>query len=208
MRVKENDLDKIIHADWYRRASLLDHFFHPQTDLAQFVRCQYGEQGDFINTGYDCAVSGERYPRLRLSRTGTLWQEDQRNQIAIEKMVSLFGAQGWEVVYRIQNVEGPACEFWFGSEMCFAFGLPETPLARALVQQPIWQRRDESLGIAVKAEFDAPTDLWDVPLQTVALSEEGFERTYQGTILVAHTKVALQPGQSWVRSWHVGVKTL
>jgi hypothetical protein len=208
VRVKENDLEKIIHVDWYRRSSLLDHFFHPNTDLAQFVRCQYGEQGDFINTGYACAVSGDKHPQIHFTRTGTIWRGDQRNKVKVEKMISLFGPQGWEVLYRIQNVEGPTCDFWFGSEMAFAFGVPEAPSARALTQQPIWQRRDESLGIAVKVEFDAPTDLWDMPLQTVALSEEGFEKTYQGTVLVAHTKVKLAPTQTWVRSWRVGVKAL
>lgn len=208
VRVKENDLDKIIHTDWYRRSSLLDHFFHPDTDLAQFVRCQYGEQGDFINTGYATTIKRERYAQIRFSRTGTVWSEGQRNQIAIQKTVNLFGPQGWEVLYTLENVEGLPCEVWFGVEMAFAFGVPEWPAARSLTQQPVWLRRDDSLGIGVKVEFDAPTDLWDMPLQTVALSEEGFEKTYQGTVLVAHSKVTLQPGQPWARSWRVGVKAL
>ena len=52
-----------------------------------------------------------------------------------------------------------------------------------------------------------PTDLWEFPLETVSLSEEGFERTYQGTVLLAHSKITLQPGQVWVRSWRVGVQS-
>ena len=48
-------------------------------------------------------------------------------------------------------------------------------------------------------------DLWEFPLETVSLSEEGFERTYQGTVLLAHAKISLQPGQVWLRSWRIGV---
>lgn len=208
VRVKENDLDKIIHADWYRRASLLDHFFHPDTDLEQFVRCQYGEQGDFINTSYQHAQARERLPRLTFTRTGTVWDGEQKHPIKLQKTVSPFGPHGWQVAYSIQNLDDKPCNFWFGSEMCFAFGVPESPNARSLAQVPVWERRDDSIGIAVKVEFDAPIDVWDMPLQTVALSEEGFEKTYQGTVIVAHVKGTLAPKQILRRSWHVGVKTL
>jgi len=208
VRVKELDLDKQVHSDWYRRASLLDHFFHLDTTLEQFARCQYGEQGDFVNTGYRAEVVKDRFPQVCLTRTGTVWTGEQNNGMTIEKTLGLFGSQGWQVLYRIQNSSGPACDFWFGSEMVFAFGVPEGREPRALLAQPVWQRRDESLGVAVKVEFDTPTDLWDVPLHTVALSEEGFEKTYQGTSLVAHTRVTLLPGQSCVRSWRVSVKSV
>jgi len=35
----------------------------------------------------------------------------------------------------------------------------------------------------MSVHFDLPLDLWEFPLETVSLSEEGFERTYQGTVL-------------------------
>ena len=38
--------------------------------------------------------------------------------------------------------------------------------------------------------------------------KEGFEKTYQGTVIVAHLKGTLAPKQIVRRSWHVGVKTL
>jgi len=208
VRVKELDLDKQLQADWYRRSSLLDHFMHPDTTIQHFARCQYGEQGDFVNTPYRVDIVGDRYPQVRMSRSGTVWTGQQKNTIAIEKTFSLFGSQGWQVVYRIQNIIGPACDLWFGSEMAFAFGVPEVAEPRQWDAVPVWQRRDNSLGMQVKVEWDVPTDVWDIPLNTVALSEEGFEKTYQGTVLLAHHRMTLQPNQSWVRSWRVGVKSL
>ena len=32
VRVKEPGLEKRLYTDWYRRTSLLDHFFHPDSN--------------------------------------------------------------------------------------------------------------------------------------------------------------------------------
>lgn len=206
VRVKEPELDKCLHTDWYRRASLLDHFFHTDTKLDDFFRCQYGEQGDFVKGAYQADVVRGSYPQVRLSRNGTVWTGEQRNMISVEKTLSFGEGLGWQVVYRIQNVHGPVCDLWFGSEMAFAFSTLENKLPLELKEKTSWLRKDDAFGLQTKVHFDVPTDLWEMPLQTVSLSEEGFERTYQGTVLVAHTKVTLQTGQAIVRSWRVEVK--
>jgi len=204
VRVKEPALEKQLYTDWYRRSSLLDHFFHPNTRLEDFYRCQYGEQGDFIKTGYRYDIVKDKYPQIRLSRSGTVWTGDQRNTISVEKTLSVAGPRSWQVVYRIQNEQGPACALWFGSEMAFAFSSQDQPEPVEYAQAQSWLRRDHGFGLAVKAQFDVPTDLWEFPLHTVSLSEEGFERTYQGSVLLAHMRVTLNPGQALVRTWRVG----
>ncbi len=90
--------------------------------------------------------------------------------------------------------------------MSFAFTSQDQPDPLERMEQTQWIRRDHGFGLALKIRFDLPMDLWEFPLETVSLSEEGFERTYQGTVLLAHSKVALQPGQVWVRSWRVGIQ--
>jgi alpha-amylase len=40
-------------------------------------------------------------------------------------------------------------------------------------------------------------DWWQFPLETVSLSEAGFERGYQGTTLMAHWPLDLEPGAMW-----------
>ena len=205
VRVKEPALEKRLFTDWYRRASLLDHFLHATTKLDNFFRCQYGEQGDFVKTAYQVDVVQDTYPQIRLNRLGTVWTGEQKNGISIEKTLSLMGSSGWQVIYRIQNQQGPPCDLWFGCEMAFAFSSQDLPEPLEHAQQQVWLRKDHGFGIAAKVQFDVPTDLWEFPLQTVSLSEEGFERTYQGTVLMAHSRIHLNPGQSWVRSWRVGV---
>lgn len=203
VRLKEPGLEKRLYTDWYRRASLLDHFLHPDTTLDQFYRCQYGEQGDFIKTGYQADIVEDKYPQVRLTRLGTVWTAQQKNVVSIEKTISLNESTGWHVVYRIQNVHGPSCQLWYGSEMAFAFATPGSSEPVEHLQQEKWSRGDDTNRLSVKIQFDVPADVWEFPLETVSLSEEGFERTYQGSVLLAHFKINLQPGQVWVRSWKV-----
>jgi 4-alpha-glucanotransferase len=204
VRVKEPGLEKRLFTDWYRRTSLLDHFLHPSTKIEDYYRCQYGEQGDFIKMTYQEDVVGDKFPQIRLSRLGSVWAGDQKNMVSVEKTLSLTDATSWQVVYRIENVHGPACQLWFGCEMNLAFSSQDQQDPIEHFQQNQWIRRDHGYGLVLKLQFDLPTDLWEFPLETVSLSEEGFERTYQGTVLLAHSKVSLQPGQVWVRSWRVG----
>ncbi len=206
VRVKEPGLEKRLFVDWYRRTSLLDHFFHPTTTLENFYQCQYGEQGDFVKMGYQVDIVEDKYPQIRLSRMGSVWSGEQKNMIAVEKTITLTDALGWQVVYRIQNVHGPACQLWFGSELNFAFSSQDKQDPEEHLSQTEWIRRDHGYGLALHMEFDLPVDLWEFPLETVSLSEEGFERTYQGTVVLAHAKIPLQPGQVWLRSWKVGVR--
>ena len=90
--------------------------------------------------------------------------------------------------------------------MNFAFSNQDKQDPAEYLHQTQWLRPDHGHGLVLSLQFDLPIDLWELPLETVSLSEEGFERTYQGTVLLAHSKIALQPGQVWIRSWRVGVK--
>jgi len=53
----------------------------------------------------------------------------------------------------------------------------------------------EKLGRAL-LRVSEPAEWWQFPLETVSLSEAGFERGYQGTTLMAHWPLNLQPGES------------
>src|SRR6202158_4592201 len=206
VRVKEPGLEKRLFVDWYRRSSLLDHFLHLNTTVDNFYRCQYGEQGDFIKSGYQVDIVEDKYPQIRLSRLGSVWTGDQKNMVSVEKTIAMTDAEGWQVVYRIQNVHGPACQLWFGCEMNLAFSSQDKQEPVEYLHQTQWLRSDHGNGLVLSLQFDLPVNLWEFPLETVSLSEEGFERTYQGTVLLAHSKLSLQSGQVWIRSWRVGVQ--
>src|SRR5690606_18455231 len=50
-----------------------------------------------------------------------------------------------------------------------------------------------------KAVFTAsePAEVWRAPIETVSLSEAGFERSYQGTALIPVWKLSLAPEETW-----------
>ncbi len=50
---------------------------------------------------------------------------------------------------------------------------------------------DEWLRLQTAFTVDTPATLWRFPLETVSLSEGGFERIYQGSILLLHWRLRL-----------------
>lgn len=88
VRVKEPDVHTRLFHDWYRRASFLDHFLHPDTTLDAFYRAHYGEQGDFVNQPYEAQVKEDPAGLiLVLTRQGTVWVEDRPLPVQVEKRV-------------------------------------------------------------------------------------------------------------------------
>ena len=57
---KEEGLDQYLHFDRYRRVSFLDHFIAEPMDFESFRRCQYQEEGDFIQEPYEIECKRRR----------------------------------------------------------------------------------------------------------------------------------------------------
>jgi len=53
---------------------------------------------------------------------------------------------------------------------------------------------DEWNQFRVTLRLDRSGDIWYMPIETVSQSEEGAERTYQGSALLASWPLTLQPG--------------
>ncbi|MGB9592240.1 MAG: alpha-amylase/4-alpha-glucanotransferase domain-containing protein, partial [Candidatus Kryptoniota bacterium] len=51
---------------------------------------------------------------------------------------------------------------------------------------------DEWQGIYAEVNVDKPQSLWRFPIETVSLSESGFERVYQSSVIFFHSDVTLQ----------------
>jgi hypothetical protein len=65
---------------------------------------------------------------------------------------------------------------------------------------------DEWQNVAVSIEAADACEFWIAPIETVSESEEGFERVYQGSQILAVWPVKLEPGQPWTArlKWTVG----
>jgi alpha-amylase len=66
---------------------------------------------------------------------------------------------------------------------------------------------NDALGVSVRAETGAPCDIWWASVDTVSISEDGFERTHQGSGLTFVWPMDLAPGQALTVSVRLGVAT-
>ncbi len=214
VRVKEPDLHEKLAFDWYRRASFLDHFLQPDVTLAAFARCEYGEAGDFVNRPYESDVEeSEGTLTLTLTRDGHVWQGSRHAPLRVEKRIALRGGSaGVTATYTLTNTGDDAVNTRFGVESNWAmlggngtdayYAVPgrenmaldstgEIETADALRLVVEWMAMDVCLA------FSRPATVWHFPVETVSLSEGGFERVYQGSCVLPHWSVQLGPGESW-----------
>lgn len=203
LRAAEAELRKELAYDWHPRMCLLDHFLHPETTLEAFRKASYGEQGDFVTGEYACSHSESAEGlTLLLSREGKVWSGDASLPLRVEKNVLLRHDGSWRADYRVTNLGTHKGEFWFGPELALAFSGRERCLAGELKGVKKHAFPDPYYG-GVELEFSEPLDLWGFPLETISRSEEGGEKTYQGSVLLAHSRRSLEAGASFAFSLEV-----
>ncbi|MEB3284459.1 MAG: alpha-amylase/4-alpha-glucanotransferase domain-containing protein [Candidatus Sericytochromatia bacterium] len=215
--VKERGLERMLHYDWYRRLSLLDHFFHPDTHLETFYNVSYGEQGDFINQPYDFQTD-EREGELliHLSRDGHVWVGSEFWPVRVAKTVRVpKEAGGFTVDYAVTNLWDRPVSLWFGVEFNLNVrsgaghergyyslsGRQVEPAHPAALSEDEHISevglRDESLGVDAHLAWDVTGTLWRLPVETVSRSESGFERVYQSSVLLPHWRLSLDENGQW-----------
>ena len=190
VQVKEANLDKYLNYDWYRRTSLLDHFPHPATKFDDFSMCRYGEQGDFVLGKYTHKIVKNS---LLMTRTGTVWCNDKPYTIKIEKSITPDDGEGFKVQYSLSNLSKESAELVFAPEFNFGFSGDKRKENGELLGVTKWSRLDEPFSIELDLKMDTKSDLWVFAVETVSLSEYGFERTYQGTGVLNLYRVMLNP---------------
>jgi hypothetical protein len=205
---KEEGLDKYLHYDWYRRASLIDHIMGKDVAFDSFYKSSYCEPGDFVKEPYAAVIEkGKDLIKVALSRKGHFWKGGQAYPLHVKKSVVLQkGSSELLVDYCIEGeVEEP---FYFGVEFNFSFlgtggeryieaGKEKLNLAtqgtldvsQNVVFHDPYQNIDVSVGYV-----DAPSFVWTHPVEVVSLSEHGFERNYQSTMLMPVWEIDLTAG--------------
>ena len=194
VKVKEIGLENHLVYDWYRKSSLLDHFFNNDTKYDQLYGMRFREEGDFVLGEYDAKiVSGN----LELTRQGHVWYENSHLPVEVKKVIKPLKKNGYEVEYKIKNLSDTEMKFTFGVEQVFAFSEMTLEDKQEFTDKKVWTRQDENLGIKVKVTSSKNCDNWVVPINTVSTSENGYEKTYQGTTLVNVYKFDLKKNNSF-----------
>lgn len=217
VRAREAGLEKLLHYDWYRRGTLIDHFLPPHANLENFYRADYGELGDFVTQPYQVEIGqpGKNTITLTLRRQGMVWQGEQAMPVGVQKRVTLqAGQERLEVRYSVANEGDRALDTRFGVEANWGLAGGESAEHAFLtlendgerhnladkaahdsvtgfaIETPLW-------GFRIQAEVDRAAGLWRFPLETVSNSEAGFERLYQGTTTLLWWPLKLAAGEAW-----------
>jgi len=192
--MKEEGLAERLAFDNVRRSSLRERFLPAGADLDGLVASDCGELGDFFDNEYSCEVGDAA---LTLTRDGLL---DGR-PLRVSKMLCFDNAGGFSASYEltgelddslkgaVMGVEfniclpgcsGPACYLEVaGSGVRHGLDLLGVDLGvESLVIA------DEYSKVRAGFELSRPVTLWRYPVETVSLSEAGFERNYQGSSIV------------------------
>lgn len=213
------DINEYLHYDWYSHASLVDHFFNPNTTLDNFVTMQYKEEGDFVDQNYDYSYEKLNDSVLvRLERIGNVIRNNGKHKIQLIKTIKLSdGKTDLEVEYQINNLESNPINLCFGVEWNYGLMAGDAPDRYYHVEgKNLEDNRlrsvglisdvnkialvDEWLGLKVELETNLPCEFWRCPIETVSMAVDRFEKIYQSSIVIPRWKFEL------VNNWQVKLK--
>jgi len=223
---KEKGLDRYLHFDGYRRASFLDHFIAEPMDFESFQKCEYQEEGDFVEKPYEIEVRREgKDQTLLFSRAGSLIKNGKRDPIQVEKKFSIrtYG-KVVNASYRI-TYNGEKRKTNFGVELNINLLAGDAPDRYYHIPGHLLEdRRLASVGalndvtevhlvdkwahIEVILKTEKRCNLWRFPIETVSLSESGFERIFQGSCLLLYWPLDLEPGKEFLVNIELGISHL
>jgi len=203
---KEENLDQYLQYDKHLRRSFLDHFFSADVSLEEISRSEYEELGDFIDTQWN--VSEEKSDGVVFERLG----EVAEIPVHITKNISLKDTE-ISVIYEIENRGESPLQNIFTPELNFSllggesddryytidgekpddFHMASQGKSENIESMEITNEWD---GFTVKCTANRQFDLWRYPVYTVSMSEAGFERVYQSSVVLPRFSLDLQPGES------------
>jgi len=201
---KEAGLAALIHYDWYRKGSFIEHLLGPGATLDGFLAADYEEQGDFVDQPWQFHVENDcMTAAVRFHRSGGFWRDGLRHPVLIEKQFLFHASTAeCEVEYRVTNTGDRPADLRFGVELNFNLLSGDAPdkyylidgvdlgddnkmASKGEVRGARWCAvTNEWDRVAARIDADLPATIWRGPIETVSLSEDGFERTHQGATLL------------------------
>ncbi|MBI2524824.1 MAG: DUF1926 domain-containing protein [Candidatus Rokubacteria bacterium] len=217
LEAKESGLSGLLQYDVFRRASLLDGLFPaagpldalspwdaallagPRLTMSHAVR----ESNGVIRVLLDVARAGDL--PLRLEKSVTVHAEGAR--LTVGYRLEWTGTEGlagrWGVQFNLALSAGEAPGRYYRLP-----GRPSLGSRGALEGQRGLALVDEWLGEEVGIHWAAPAEVGWAPVETVSLSETGFERIHQGSAILLAWPVRLEPGGSHELAFDVVVRAL
>jgi hypothetical protein len=216
-RAREAGLSALLEYDRFRRVSLLDALFPPDgilDPLAPWPMARAVLAGHPMVHGVADAAEAVVIA-CALERLEGL-------PLAIEKSVSVPRQGAWlDVHYRLRWSDDEPLTGRWGVQLNLAlsagdaagryFRVADRPSLRSrgrLDNQPGIAMVDEWLGCQIELAWTPPGAVGWAPVETVSLSESGFERIYQGTALLLTWPLLIPAGAGWQATLRLGLSEL
>ena len=191
-RSKEHGLDRWLHYDRWPRHCFRLLLFDSQRTLADFSSCRLDE---------DASLAGGRYSVRSFSPTSLSLSLPGSQEWASEKNFAVLPRpRGFriEAEFSLSRRHRSSQSFLLGIEMVFNFLAPSSPdryFESQGERHPLrWsgvapasplRLVDEWQKVAVHLHAPSALEWWVAPIETVSESEDGFERIYQGSQILA-----------------------
>ncbi|MBN2580161.1 MAG: DUF1926 domain-containing protein [Pirellulales bacterium] len=217
---KQPDLDQRLQYDDHARKSLIDLFYDADATCEAVASGAAPQRGDFADGMYETRL--RRNPdriQVQLARNGSVGGVPVR----ITKGLTLeAGSSTLHVAYLLENLP-PEQRLHFAVEFNFA-GLPAGADDRyfsdlggnrlgqlgtrlELNDAQGLHLTDEWLGIDAALKTSRPTHFWAFPVETVSLSESGFELVHQSVAVLPHWHVAPDKDGRWSVTMQLAIDT-
>jgi alpha-amylase len=177
-----------------------------------------------VRLGEDAGLAGGRYRLVDLSPAKATFASEESADWPAEKTFSFATTpRGFEIIcdVKLQRTAPGAASVFVGIEAVINFLAPSAPdryfethgqryPLRWGAATPASELRvvDEWQGISVTLGAPNAQDFWVTPIESVSESEDGFERIYQGSQIIAVWPVELAPGTDWKGSLALKVEHL
>ena len=214
-RTKEAGLERFLHYDrWPQNAFR----------LKLFGRGKNYEDCATVRLDENAGLAGGRYRSTDVTATKATFVAEESNDWPAEKTFSFSTLpQGFEIIcdVNLQRTAPGAASMFVGLEVVINFLAPSSPdryfethgqryPLRWGATTPASDLRmvDEWQGVSVTLGAPNAQDFWVTPIESVSESEEGFERIYQGSQIMAVWPIELAPGAKWTGRLELKVEQL
>lgn len=200
--VKEPGLEKLLVTDTYDRACLTDHFIPRGTTLKDLETCRV-ETTPFSKAFFDIEQNRDT---VRLRHSGPV----DGNAVTIIKECSIKAGQ-LDISISITNGGSKPLAGTYGSEWNFAllggntkdrfYEINGSRPTRSLMKSRGSHEGVERIaivnewdGFRAGLSFGDPVSIWRFPVFSVSMSEAGFEKVYQSSVIIPRFDLDLPPG--------------
>ncbi|MCK5077368.1 MAG: DUF1926 domain-containing protein [Calditrichia bacterium] len=209
---KEEGLENYLIYDDYEKKSYIDHIFPLNTSLEKMYRNEHEELGDFVKCAYELmekSQKGENY-KVTLQRNGKVKLNGEERTLTVQKKFEINDSQQVIAVeITLINTSDNPLKFKYGTELNYGLLAGRSP-DRYYVSNDKELNKcelaskgeinsgkhiamvDEYSAFEIHLESSQKSNIWYFPVETISLSEAGFERVYQSSNIVYTWDVELK----------------